>query len=376
MSGAVTAFELGIEDAQLEDLRRRLRETRWPTEQPVGDWSQGVPLDYLRDLCEYWAAEYDWRRCEERMAAIGQFRVEIDGAEIYFLHARSSHEDALPLLVSHGWPGSVREYLDLIEPLTEPEDGGDAFHVVCPALPGFGFSPQPPDLGWKVQRVADAFAALMARLGYDRYAAHGGDWGAAITTRIGAVDGAHLAGIHTTIPLIDLEPDITGLELNDFEKAGIQRGEAFAASGMGYLHVQATRPQTLGYGLADSPAGQLGWILDKFWAWTDCDGDPLSAVSRDAILDNVMHYWLPDASASSARMYWESFQDMADDTVEVPVGCSLFPKEHVRVPRQRAEQRLLDVRFWREHDRGGHFAALEQPDVLVTDLREYFRPLR
>jgi pimeloyl-ACP methyl ester carboxylesterase len=375
-AAAIEPFPLHVEEADLEALRRRLRETRWPAAETVADWSQGVPSAYLRELAEYWAEEYDWRRCEERLNATGGFRTEIDGTAIYFLHARSPHPGATPLLITHGWPGSVREYLDLVEPLTNPADHAAAFDVVIPALPGFGFSPQPPDLGWNVQRIAAAWAELMARLGYERYGAHGGDWGAAITNRIGAVDAEHVIGIHTTIPLIDLEPDIEGLELNDFERAGIERGKAFAAAGMGYLQIQATRPQTLGYGLADSPAGQLAWILDKLWAWSDCDGDPANAFTRDAMLDNVMHYWLPDAGASSARIYWEAFQDLPDDVVEVPAGCSLFPKEHVRVPRGRAEQKLLDVRHWREFEKGGHFAAFEQPEVMVEELRTFFGALR
>ncbi|WP_083731052.1 MULTISPECIES: epoxide hydrolase family protein [Protofrankia] len=377
MDDTITPFQLAIDEAELDDLRDRLRRTRWPRAETVNDWSQGVPLSYIQELCAYWADDYTWRNCEHRLNAVGQFRTPIDGLDIHFLHARSPHPDALPLIMTHGWPGSVREFLDVIEPLVRPEDPADAFHVVCPSLPGFGFSGHPTRTGWNVQRVADAWTTLMARLGYTRYGAHGGDWGSVVTARIGATDPAHVAGVHLTIPVVDLaaEPD-PDVVLSAFEQAGADRAAAFARTGMGYLTQQATRPQTLGYGLADSPAGQLAWIVEKFYAWTDCKGHPENAISREAMLDDVMLYWLPDTGATAARIYWESFPDMPDDTVRVPTGCSIFPLEHVRVPRARAEARLTDIRYWNELSVGGHFPALEQPATFVDELRTFFRLVR
>ncbi len=373
---AVEPFTLNVPDTELNDLRERVGRTRWPRQQTVDDWSQGIPLAYVRDLATHWERDYDWRRLEARLNQVGQFTTEIDGVRLHLLHARSEHPDALPLVLTHGWPGSVREFLDVVEPLRAPDDPSDAFHVVVPSLPGFGFSEAPKETGWNVQRVADAWAVLMDRLGYRRYGAHGGDWGAVVTARLGAVDVAHVAGIHVTIPLVDLAAPDPDRALSDFEQAGADRAAEFAASGMGYLTQQATRPQTLGYGLADSPVAQLAWIVEKFHAWTDCKGNPENAIARDAMLDDVMLYWLSNSGASSARIYWESFPDMPDDMLSVPSACSIFPKEHVRVPRADAESKLTDIRQWREHPSGGHFPGLEQPDVLVQDLRDFFRSLR
>jgi pimeloyl-ACP methyl ester carboxylesterase len=365
-----------VPEVELEDLRERLRRTRWPRREPVPDWSQGPPLDYVRGLAEYWEGRYDWRAFERRLNEFPQFRTEVDGVDLHFLHVRSRHEGALPLLLTHGWPGSIREYTDLIEPLVDPPDPADAFDVVLPSLPGFGFSGQPEDLGWDVPRIAAAWQELMARLGYRRYGAHGGDWGAPITARLAHVASEHVAGIHLTIPVVDLgappDPDV---ELSDFERRGAERAADFAATGMGYLTLQGTRPQTLGYGLADSPVGQLAWILDKFDAWTDGE-DPISTLGADTILDDVTLYWLNNAGASSARLYWEGVASIPADPVEVPVGAAIFPKEHVRVPRQVAERKLTDVRRWTEQPRGGHFAALECPDVMVAELRGFFAEVR
>jgi pimeloyl-ACP methyl ester carboxylesterase len=375
-SGDVVPFHLDVARSDLDDLAERLRRTRWPAPSPAPDWAQGVPIDYLRELCEYWISGYDWRACEKRLNAVGQYRAEIGGVGVHLLHARSPHASALPLLLTHGWPGSVREFLDLVAPLTDPPDPADAFHVVAPSLPGFGFSDAPGETGWNVPRIAEAWAELMARLGYRRYGAHGGDWGSLVTARLGAVDAAHLAGIHLTIPVVDLSGTPTPEdELSEFERAGAARLAEYSATGTGYLVQQSTRPQTLGYGLADSPAGQLAWIVEKLYSWSDCRGHLENAISRDAVLDNVMLYWLPNAAATSARIYWESFP-LPDDTVAVPAGCSIFPYEQVRVPRAAAERRLTGLRYWNEMPSGGHFPGLEQPDALVGELRAFFRPLR
>lgn len=377
MNNQVTEFELHVAQDDLDELHSRLERVRWPEEQLVQDWSQGIPLSYVQELCAYWANKYDWRRCEGKLNAAGQFKTEIDGVDIHFLHARSPYEGALPLILTHGWPGSVREFLDLVEPLTNPPDPADAFHIVCPSLPGFGFSGKPSSVGWGVQRIADAWAELMTRLGYSRFGAHGGDWGSVVSGRLAAVYPERVVGVHLPIPFVDLaaEPDPPE-SMNEFEKQGAALGAEYAASGTGYFVEQMTKPQTLGYGLADSPIGQLAWIVEKFHGWTDCAGHPENAVSRDALLDNVMLYWLSNTGASAARIYWESLADLPQDKIAVPSGCSIFPKEMIRVPLARAETRLTDIRYWNELSAGGHFASLEQPETFVEELRKFFRLVR
>ncbi|WP_243794916.1 epoxide hydrolase family protein [Saccharopolyspora gloriosae] len=377
MNDQVKNFELQVDQDRLDDLRARLERVRWPGEQPVEDWSQGVPLSYIQDLAAYWADGYDWRRCESRLNAAQQFRTEIDGVDIHFLHARSPHEGALPLILTHGWPGSVREFLDLVEPLTNPPDPADAFHVVIPSLPGFGFSGRPSSTGWGVKHIADAWAELMTRLGYPRFGAHGGDWGSVVSSRLAAVAPDRVVGVHLPIPYVDLaaEPDPPE-SMNDFEKQGAAISADYGTSGTGYFVEQMTKPQTLGYGLADSPVGQLAWIVEKFHGWTDCAGHPENAVDRNALLDNVMLYWLSNTGASAARIYWESLADLPRDQITVPTGCSIFPKEMIRVPRARAETRLVNIRYWNELPAGGHFASLEQPEIFVGELRKFFRLVR
>jgi len=372
-------FSAQVPDAAVDELRRRLQQTRWPERETVDDWSQGVPLGYLRELCTYWASGYDWRAAERRLNAYPQFTVELLDLDIHFLHVRSPHPEALPLVITHGWPGSVFEFVNVIERLTDPTSHGgsadDAFHVVCPSLPGYGFSGKPTRAGWSVERVADAWAQLMAGLGYDRYGAQGGDWGAAVTTAIGLRDPDHVAGIHLNMPIVG--PDRTTMnDLTDTERSALQALAHYQEWDSGYSKQQSTRPQTVGYGLADSPAGQCGWIIEKFWAWTDCDGHPENAVSRDELLDNVSLYWFTNSGASSARLYWESFNRQAAEPVHVPTGCSIFPKEIFRSSRRWAERRFIDIRYWNELDKGGHFAALEQPDIYVEELRSYFRLVR
>jgi pimeloyl-ACP methyl ester carboxylesterase len=380
MSAEIRPFRIEVADSALEDLRERLTRTRWPERETVEDWSQGVPLDYLQEVCAYWREVYDWRRAEAQLNAIPQFYTELDGLQIHFLHARSPHPQALPLLITHGWPGSVVEFMKVIGPLVDPPSHGglaaDAFHVVCPSLPGYGFSEKPAHSGWSVQRIAGAWAQLMARLGYERYGAQGGDWGAAVTIALGLTDIEHLAGIHMNMPLAD-PAALGGLgELEESELAAIAAYAEHRKWDSGYSKQQSTRPQTLGYGLVDSPAAQCAWILEKFRGWTDCDGHPENALSRDELLDNVMLYWLPATGASSARLYWESFRGRDFTPVTVPSGCSIFPKEILRLSRRWAQTRFADLRHWGELDHGGHFAAVEQPELFTSELRTFFQTVR
>jgi pimeloyl-ACP methyl ester carboxylesterase len=386
MPDEVRPFRVEIAEAALDDLRQRLARTRWPEAETVADWSQGVPRGYLRELCRYWADGYDWRATEARLNALPQFRTEIDGLGIHFLHVRSPDPDALPLLLTHGWPGSIVEFLKVIGPLTDPTAHGgvaaDAFHVVCPSLPGYGFSDRPARTGWGIERIADAWGVLAARLGYRRYGAQGGDWGTSIATSLAQRHPEHLAGIHLTPPLAPPDPATFG-DLTERERAAIGALERAREWESGYSQEQATRPQTIGYALVDSPAALCAWIVEKFWAWTDCDGHPENVLTRDELLDNVMLYWLPGTGASAARLYWESIRRVnqwisgsIDDTVAVPTGCSVFPKELQRPSRRWAERRFRDIRYWNEPARGGHFAAFEQPELFVDEVRSFFRLVR
>jgi epoxide hydrolase len=372
----VEGFRIEVPDAELDDLRDRLRGTRWPERETVDDWSQGVPLEYLKELCHHWASEYDWRATEARLNALPQFRTEIDGLGIYFIHVRSGRPDAIPLVMTHGWPGSIVEFLRVIGPLA------DDFHLVLPSLPGYGFSDKPEAPGWRVERIADAWAALMARLGYDRYGAQGSDWGTSISAVLGQRDREHVLGIHLMPPLAPPDPD-TFDDLTQAERAALDDLERASEWESGYSQEHATRPQTIGYSLTDSPAGLAAWIVEKFQAWTDCDGHPENAITRDELLDNLMLYWLPRTGASSARLYWESIRQVNEwiggavtDSVDVPTGCSIFPKEIQRPSRRWAAKRFVDIRHWNELDRGGHFAAFEQPDLFVDEVRAFFRQLR
>jgi epoxide hydrolase len=382
----VTPFRIDIPDAELRDLRERLLRTRWPEVETVGDWSQGVPLGYLQELCRYWADGYDWRATEGRLNDLPQFRTEIDGLGIHFIHVRSPHADALPLVITHGWPGSVVEFLKVTGPLTDPTaygaDAADAFHLVCPSLPGYGFSDKPARTGWSVEKIAGAWTRLMARLGYDSYGAQGGDWGTSISTSIGQQDPDHVVGIHLTPPLAAPDP-ATFDDLTDSERAALASLERAGEWEDGYSVEQSTRPQTVGYGLVDSPVALCAWIIEKFWSWTDCDGHPENVLTRNELLDNLMLYWLPGTGASSARLYWESirqvqerFRGSSTDVVTVPTGCSIFPKDNPRPSRRWAERRFTDIRYWNELDRGGHFAAFEQPEVFTDEVRSFFRLVR
>jgi pimeloyl-ACP methyl ester carboxylesterase len=372
-------FQIHATDAELDDLRRRLAATRWPEAEPVSDWSQGIPLAYLQEVCAYWGEKYDWRAREGRLNAFPQFRSDLLGLGVHFIHVRSPEASAMPLLITHGWPGSIVEFHKVIGPLTDPVahggDAADAFHVVCPSLPGYGFSDKPLETGWGAEKIADAWAALMAGLGYPKYVAQGGDWGALVTTRVGIQDPEHCQCIHLNMPIAPPDPE-TMSDLTEREQGALASMQHYDRWDSGYSKQQSTRPQTIGYGLVDSPAGQAGWILEKFWSWTDCNGHPENVLTRDELLDNVMLYWLPATGASSARLYWESFANPSLEAVQVPTGCSIFPKEIFRCSRRWAEKRFSNLVYWNELERGGHFAAFEQPETFVEEVRACFRHVR
>jgi pimeloyl-ACP methyl ester carboxylesterase len=374
----VEPFRIAVPDDVLADLRRRLADTRWPEAECVKDWSQGIPLAYARELATYWGTDYDWRPREAALNEFDQFTTEIEGLSIHFVHQRSPHPDALPLVITHGWPGSIVEFQKVIAPLVDPTSHGgraeDAFHVVCPSLPGYGFSGKPTATGWNIGKIARAWETLMVRLGYDRYGAQGGDWGAAVTTEIGRNVG-HCVGIHTNMPIGS--PPASALENpTDEEKVALAALDYYRRLDSGYYKQQATRPQTLGYGLVDSPAAQLAWIIEKFWSWTDCDGHPENALSRDELLDNVTLYWVTATGASSARLYWESMTAFGSGgRVELPTGVASFPKEISRPPRSWCEADY-NITHWSTMPRGGHFAAFEQPELWVDDVRTFFATVR
>ena len=385
-SDEVVPFRIEVPQGTLGDLRARLAGTRWPEAETVDDWSQGVPLSYLRELCRHWAEDYDWRATERRLNLLAQFRTEVDGLGIHLLHLRSPHPDAFPVVLTHGWPGSVVEFLKVIGPLTDPTahggDAADAFHLVIPSLPGYGFSDRPAQPGWGVERIAGAWARLMARLGYRRYGAQGGDWGTSVSTSIAQQDPEHVAGIHLNPPLAPPDP-ATFDDLTEAERATLAALEHAAEWESGYSQEHATRPQTIGYALVDSPVALCAWIVEKFWAWTDHDGQLEDVLTRDELLDNLMLYWLPGTGAASARLYWESIRQVnrwisgpVTETVAVPTGCSIFPKELQRPSRRWAARRFLDIRWWNELDKGGHFAAFEQPELFVNEVRAFFRLVR
>ena len=379
MTAAVQPFRIAIPEADLDDLRARLARTRLPEKETPDDWSQGIPLSYVRELVAYWKNGYDWRICEARLNALPQFTTRIDGLGIHFLHIRSPHANAQPLVLTHGWPGSIIEFMKVIGPLTDPVAHGgearDAFHLVCPTLPGFGFSDKPTQPGWSIEHIANAWAQLMSRLGYTRYFAQGGDWGALVTAAIGMQDTEHCAAIHMNMPIAP--PDPANMEnLTEREQSALAGMKHYQDWDSGYSKQQSTRPQTLGYGLADSPAGQMAWIIEKFWSWTDCDGHPENVLTRDELLDNVMMYWLTNSGASSGRIYWESFGKTNTNPISIPVGCSIFPKEIFRTSRRWAEKRFSNLIHFNDLDKGGHFAAMEQPASYLDEVRTTFRKVR
>jgi pimeloyl-ACP methyl ester carboxylesterase len=370
----IRPYVIAIGDDVLADLRDRLLRTRWPEQELVEDWSQGIPLSYVQQVCDYWANSYDWRAREAALNRFDHFTSTIDGCEIHYVHQRSPHDDAVPLLLSHGWPGSIVEFHKVIEPLTNPTAFGgraeDAFHVICPSLPGYGFSGKPPTAGWGVEKIADVFTELVTGLGYERFGAQGGDWGSAITTAIGGRHPEHCLGIHLNMVMRGKRPK--DREPNEEERAALKAAAHYAEWDSGYSTQQGTRPQTLGYGLTDSPAGQLAWILEKFWAWTDNEGHPEDALSRDEMLDNVMLYWITKSATSSARLYWESFRSSRPAPVTVPTGVACFPYEIIPPVRTWSDGVYTDIRRWTKMPKGGHFAAFEQPELFVADVRSFF----
>jgi len=375
----IRPFTVSIAEETVQDLHQRLSMTRWPEAETPDDWSQGVPLSYTQALADYWHNEYDMQRLANRLNAYPNFLTEIDGLDIHFIHVRSSREDAEPLILTHGWPGSVVEFLKVIGPLTEPNAHGQpdapAYHLVIPSLPGYGFSGKPTETGWGVEKIASTWAKLMARLGYEAYFAQGGDWGAIVTTNIGRVDPSHCKGIH--LNMVGSPPDPSASDLPPLEVSGLEGMAYYNDWDSGYSKQQSTRPQTLGYALVDSAAGQMAWILEKFWAWTDSDGDPLNVLSRDELLDNIMVYWINAAGASSARLYWESFGGSAQQTaVTVPMGGTIFPKEIFRTSKRFAQRVYTNIVYWAEKDKGGHFAAFEQPETYIEEVRNCFGKIK
>lgn len=379
----IRPFRIETPQAELDYLNARLNHFRLPGELPGMGWQLGVPADYLTELVTYWREDYDWRAQEKQLNELPQFITEIDGQSVHFVHVRSPEPTATPLIVTHGWPGSFVEFLDIIGPLTDPRahggDPADAFHLVLPSIPGYGFSGPTAEEGWNINRVARAWAELMARLGYEHYGAQGGDWGSGISQELARVAPEHVIGVHLNF-LMTFPSGAPG-ELDDLtpeDQARLGRMKRFQGEFGGYLAIQSTRPQTLAYGLADSPVGQLAWIVEKFKEWTDSTDRPEDAVDRDRMLTNVMLYWLTGTAASSARFYWEFARSMArgdyPSRVERPVGVAVFPKDVVLPIRELAD-RAANITHWTEFERGGHFAALEQPDLLVDDIRAFFGSL-
>lgn len=382
-------FHIQIPQADLDDLHRRLADTRWPAELPGVGWERGVPVAYLKELAEYWRTGYDWRAAEVRLNQYPQFVAEIDGARIHFLHVRSPEPDARPLLLTHGWPGSVVEFLDVIGPLTDPRahggDPADAFHLVIPSLPGYGFSGPTPELGWGLHRIARAWAELMNRLGYDSYAAQGGDWGSFISLEVARVAPEHVTGVHLNFLLA--VPSGAPDELADLSPVDMARLGGlgrFDAELSGYMRLQTTRPQTVSYGLHDSPVGQLAWIVEKFRDWTGPATVPEEAVDRDVLLTNVSIYWFTGTATSSAQLYYEAAGDLhatftpgaQPAPVTVPIGVLVLGQDVAAPVRRLAERGYPTISHWTEFPRGGHFAALEQPETFIADVRAFCRSLK
>ena len=400
---SIRPFRIDIPEESLQELRRRVAAPRWPDRETVSDRTQGAQLAKVQELVDYWATDYDWRKLEAKLNALPQFIMEIDGLDIHFMHVRSPHANALPLIMTHGWPGSFLEFVKVIGPLSDPESHGaraeDAFDLVVPSMPGFGFSARPRATGWNPERIAGAWVELMRRVGYERYVSQGGDWGAVVTDVMGRQAPAGLAGIHvttllgaierpptpnmqTTVPpevanaLKNGEPAPPGLSAE--ETIAYEAFKNFAASGSGFRAIMGTRPQTIGYSLADSPVGLAAWCYEKFAEWTDTDGEPERALTKDEMLDDITLYWLTNTAASSARLYWENNarKTKIGGEVSIPAAVSRFPREIIPLPRSWAERAYPKLIYFNELDRGGHFAAWEQPELFAGEMRAAFRSLR
>tara|TARA_B100001029_G_scaffold172940_1_gene171224 strand:+ start:6925 stop:8055 length:1131 start_codon:yes stop_codon:yes gene_type:complete len=371
----IKEFTINISQDKLDDLSLRLQQTRWPEKETPNDWSQGTPLSYMKEVCDYWLNEYDWKKEESALNEFPQFITEINGLDIHFVHLKSPHPDAKPLIITHGWPGSITEFLKVIRPLADPTiDGGDpkdAFHVITPSLPGFGFSGKPKEPGFGVEKIASTFSELMQNLGYEKYFAQGGDWGSAVTTALGMQD-VNCQAIHLNMAVVTPDPE-TFDDLTEFEQAAIQSFQFYQDSDSGYSKQQSTRPQTLGYGLTDSPIGQAAWIIEKFYQWTDCDGHPENVISRDELLTNIMMYWLTETAASSAKLYWESFGEFNGSEVTTPTGVSIYPKEIFRASERWLKKRYTNLKYYNVLQEGGHFAAFEKPEIYINEIRTFFR---
>ena len=380
----IRPFRIDIPQADLDDLQDRLARTRWPEELPGVDWTRGMPLGYLKDLAGYWLTKYDWRKHERTLNELPQFTTEIDGTQVHFLHVRSRESDALPLILTHGWPGSIVEFLKVIGPLSNPRahggDPADAFHLVIPSLPGFGLSGPTRDKGWSSDRTAQAWAELMRRLGYERYGAQGGDLGAFVSPELGRIAPDHVVGVHVNAATFGFIP-FGAVDDNDLatfteaEKGRLERLNKFMSDGNGYFQDQATRPQTVAYGLTDSPVGQLAWIVEKFKEWSHAADSPEDAFDRDLMLTNVMLYWLTGTAGSSANMYYENMHgnSWGKQPSQTPTGVAAFAED---IAIRRYAEHGNRIVHWSDFDSGGHFAAMDVPDLLVGDMRAFFRGLR
>lgn len=380
MTESIKPFQISIPDSAITDLHNRLEMARWPDSETVDDWSQGVPMKKLQSLCEYWRHQYDWRLCEKRVNTYPQFTTTIDGLDIHFLHIRSPHANATPMIMTHGWPGSILEFMEVIEPLSDPTKHGgrdeDAFHLVLPSLPGYGFSGKPVANGWGVEKVASAWDTLMSRLGYSSYIAQGGDWGSAVTNAIGSLESSGCRAIHVNMAIATpSEEDLANPGAREI--SALEGFQFYTDWDSGYSKQQSTRPQTLGYALADSPVGQAAWIYEKMYFWTDNAGTPEDALGITKVLDEITWYWLTNTAASSARLYWESFNSafQAQFDSDMPVGVSIFPKEIFRPTEAWVRKKYRNLIYWNETEKGGHFAAFEQPSIFVAELRKFSQTL-
>lgn len=374
----IRSYTINVADEEIERLTSRLEISRFPEKETTDDWSQGAPLAYVKNITDYWLNQYDFKRLESRLNKYENLITEIDGVDIHFMHIKSSNADAKPLLLTHGWPGSVVEFLKVIEGLTEPQSLGgrteDAFHLVIPSLPGFGFSGKPTSTGWGVDKIATAWVKLMEKLGYRDYFAQGGDWGALVTSWVARHD-QNCKGIH--LNMVVVPPDSSASDLTDIEKKALEGWQYYQDWDSGYSKQQSTRPQSIGYGLVDSPVGLAAWIIEKYWAWTDSNGDPENVLTKDEMLDNIMVYWLNAAGASSARIYWESFGGgLGADPIATPMGGTDFPREIFRTSERFAKNFYTGLFYWSVRESGGHFAAFEQPNVYIEEIQACFRQIR